>query len=292
MRKKIGIYGQYLHEGCIETITHILNTVSHKPCDVFIESDFWELLKSHTNVHQVQTFSQLDQHYDFLISIGGDGTILRAVSFIGSLDIPLIGINTGRLGFLATVPKEDVIAAIEMLFAGQYSLSKRTLITCTSNNPENHLPPHNFALNEVTVSRMNTTSMIQIETHLNGQLLTSYWADGLIISTPTGSTGYSMSCGGPVIAPQTGVFIITPIAPHNLNARPLVIPDTTVITLKVKGREDSFLASLDNRIASYANETVLTLCKSPFAIHLIELDHINFVDTIRHKLLWGEDNRN
>ncbi len=292
MIKKIGIYGQYLHEGSIETVGHILSALSLKPCEFLVESSFYELLKPHINLNEVQTFSQLDKHYDFLISIGGDGTILRAVSFVGSLDIPLIGINTGRLGFLATVPKEEVIAAVEMLFAGQYSLSKRTLINCTSNHPENHLPPHNFALNEVTVSRMNTTSMIQIETHLNNQLLTSYWADGLIISTPTGSTGYSMSCGGPVIAPQTGVFIITPIAPHNLNARPLVIPDNTVITLKVNGREDTFLASLDNRIASYANETVLTLRKAPFSINLIELDHINFVDTIRHKLLWGEDKRN
>ncbi|MEP2969389.1 MAG: NAD(+) kinase, partial [Nonlabens ulvanivorans] len=140
--------------------------------------------------------------------------------------------------------------------------------------------------------RQNTTSMIQIETHLNGELLTSYWADGLIVSTPTGSTGYSLSCGGPVITPDTKALVITPIAPHNLNARPLVIPDETVITVKVMGRENEFLASLDNRIASYPDETEITLKKADFTIDLIELEHVSFIKTIRHKLLWGEDKRN
>jgi NAD+ kinase len=290
--KKIAIYGQYLHEDAIATVVEVLEALSGQSCEVFIEQHFYTLLQPHIPSLTQATFSLLDGSYDFLVSIGGDGTILRAVSYVGAIDIPVIGINTGRLGFLATVLKEEVTAAIDMLFANEFMLSKRTLITCTSNHLENHLAPHNFALNEVTVSRMNTTSMIQIETQLDGKLLTSYWADGLIISTPTGSTGYSLSCGGPVIAPQTGVFIITPIAPHNLNARPLVIPDSTVITIKVKGREDSFLASLDNRIASYPDQTVLTLKKAPFTINLVEPNHVNFIDTIRHKLLWGEDKRN
>lgn len=290
--KKIALYGQYLHEDAITTVVEVLSALQKQTCEVFIETQFNELLLPHLTDLDLNTFSELDTNYDFLISIGGDGTILRAVSFIGALNIPIIGINTGRLGFLATVLKEEIAQAITMLFANAYTLSKRTLITCTSNHTENHIAPKNFALNEVTVSRMNTTSMIQIETHLNGQLLTSYWADGLIISTPTGSTGYSMSCGGPVIAPQTGVFIITPIAPHNLNARPLVIPDNTILTIKVKGREDSFLASLDNRIASYPDETILTIKKATFTINLVELNNVNFIDTIRHKLLWGEDKRN
>lgn len=290
--KKIAIYGQYLHEDAIDTVVEVLQSLENKSCEVLVEENFFVLLSPHIILLGHKTFTQLDESYDFLISIGGDGTILRAVSFIGPLNIPVIGINTGRLGFLATVLKEEVSAAIEMLFANEYTLSKRSLITSTSSHAVNHLAPNNFALNEVTVSRMNTTSMIQIETMLDGKLLTSYWADGLIISTPTGSTGYSLSCGGPVITPQTGVFIITPIAPHNLNARPLVIPDTTVITVKVKGREDSFLASLDNRIASYPDETVLTLKKAPFTINLVELNNVNFIDTIRHKLLWGEDKRN
>lgn len=289
---KIALYGQYLHENAIDTVSQVLQELQSRDCDIFIEEAFYNLLTPVIENLSFKTFTVLDSDYKFLISIGGDGTILRAVSFIGALAIPVIGINTGRLGFLATVLKEEVPQAIAMLFAQKFTLSTRSLITCTSSHKENHLPPDNFALNEVTVSRMNTTSMIQIETHLNDQLLTSYWADGLIISTPTGSTGYSLSCGGPVIAPQTGVFIITPIAPHNLNARPLVIPDDTVITIKVKGREDSFLASLDNRIASYPDETVLTLKKATFAICLVELDQVNFIDTIRHKLLWGEDKRN
>ncbi|MBF4985357.1 NAD kinase, partial [Nonlabens mediterrranea] len=216
----------------------------------------------------------------------------RAVSYIGKLNIPVMGINTGRLGFLATLQSEELELAFDLLFSKKYRLSKRSLITATSKHPENHLAPDNFALNEVTVSRQNTTSMIQIETHLNGELLTSYWADGLIVSTPTGSTGYSLSCGGPVITPDAKALVITPIAPHNLNARPLVIPDDTIITVKVMGRENEFLASLDNRIASYPDETEITLKKADFTIDLIELDHVSFIKTIRHKLLWGEDKRN
>lgn len=290
--KKIGIYGQYLHENAIETTLAVIDELNAKNVNVYLENSFANLLKDQDSIENIEKFTALDNSFDLLISIGGDGSILRAVSYIGDLNIPVIGINTGRLGFLATVLKEEIAASFKLLFAGQYKLSKRSLIELYSDHSENHLAPDNFALNEVTVSRKDTTSMIQIETQLDGQLLTSYWADGLIVSTPTGSTGYSLSCGGPVIAPQTNVFIITPIAPHNLNARPLVIPNDTVITIKVKGREDEFLASLDNRIASYPDRTVLTLRKASFTINFIELEGINFIDTIRHKLLWGEDKRN
>ena len=161
-----------------------------------------------------------------------------------------------------------------------------------ANTADDHLGDKNFALNEISVSRMNTTSMIQIETRLNQELLTSYWADGLIVSTPTGSTGYSLSCGGPVVSPQTNAFVITPIAPHNLSARPLVIPDDVEITLKIIGREDQFLLSLDNRITTYPNKTIITLKKADFTIDLIELHEQTFIRTIRDKLLWGEDKRN
>ncbi len=291
--KKIAIYGQYIHDReALETVQSITEAFVKESCQVFIEAKFFEMLQGIELPKNVSIFKQLDNDFDMLVSIGGDGTILRAVAFIGQLNIPILGINTGRLGFLATVQQDEVDKVVQHVIAGNYHLSKRTLITATSNHEENHLPPNNFALNEVTVSRMNTTSMVQIETHLNDELLTSYWADGLIISTPTGSTGYSLSCGGPVISPQTEAFVITPIAPHNLNARPLVIPDHTTIKVKVIGREDEFLASLDNRIASYPDGTEITLKKADFTIDLIELTDKSFIKTLRHKLLWGEDKRN
>ncbi len=290
--KKIAIYGQYLQEDSLSTVINVLEQLQLRDCDVYLEQDYVTLIGDKIDLKIAGTFKSLDTSYDLMISIGGDGTILRAVSYIGKLNIPVMGINTGRLGFLATLQSQELELAFKLLFDNKYRLSKRSLITATSQHPANHLAPDNFALNEVTVSRQNTTSMIQIETHLNGELLTSYWADGLIVSTPTGSTGYSLSCGGPVITPDTKALVITPIAPHNLNARPLVIPDDTIITVKVMGRENEFLASLDNRIASYPDETEITLKKADFTIDLIELEHVSFIKTIRHKLLWGEDKRN
>ncbi|PRP67914.1 NAD kinase [Nonlabens agnitus] len=290
--KKIAIYGQYLHTGSHKTVSSMVEALLQRSCDVKIESKFAGILNDLELSKPIDSFEQLDESYDLLISIGGDGTILRAVTYIGRLNIPILGINTGRLGFLATVQQDEVEKVVQRVMDGNYKLSKRSLITASSKHEENHLPPNNFALNEVTVSRMNTTSMIEIETYLNDEFLTSYWADGLIVSTPTGSTGYSLSCGGPVISPDTDAFVITPIAPHNLNARPLVIPDTTVIKVKVIGREDEFLASLDNRIASYPDGTQITLQKADFTIDLIELEDQSFIETLRHKLLWGEDKRN
>lgn len=290
--KKIAIYGQYLQDESLDTFSHVLKELQQRNCDVYIVKTYVQLLEDQLDLSGCNQFTVLDSSYDLMISIGGDGTILRAVSYVGKLNIPVMGINTGRLGFLATLQPEELKNAFTSLFEGKYHLSKRTLITASSNHESNHAAPDNFALNEITVSRMNTTSMIQIETHLNDEMLTSYWADGLIISTPTGSTGYSLSCGGPVISPQTNALVITPIAPHNLNARPLVIPDNTTIKIRVRGRENEFLASLDNRIASYPDETEITIKKADFTIDLIQLEYTSFIKTIRHKLLWGEDKRN
>lgn len=290
--KKIALYGQYLQEDSLDIFSSILTQLKERGSEVFIVNSYVKLLRKQIDLSNCKTFVDLDSSFDLMISIGGDGTILRAVSYVGKLNIPVMGINTGRLGFLATLQPDELENAFDSLFNGSYHLSKRTLITATSSHPKNHLAPDNFALNEVTVSRMNTTSMIQIETLLNNEFLTSYWADGLIISTPTGSTGYSLSCGGPVISPQTDALVITPIAPHNLNARPLVIPDDTVIKIKVKGRENEFLASLDNRIASYPDKTEITIKKANFTIDLIQLENASFIKTIRNKLLWGEDKRN
>ena len=208
------------------------------------------------------------------------------------LGIPIVGINTGRLGFLATIQVEDIQTALSEIFSGDYKISERSLLSVTTDPGHNDVVNTSFALNEIALSRKNTTSMITVETHLNGEYLTSYWADGLILSTPTGSTGYSLSCGGPVIAPDANNFVLTPIAPHNLSARPLVIPDNTTVTLKVSGREDQFLMSLDSRIVTLSNTTTVTVKKADFVVKMVELLDETFLATLRKKLLWGEDRRN
>jgi len=293
---KIAIYGQYYHNSTHESIEILLETLSKKNTTVFIENDFFNIIKHESKqpskLDDFETFETLDDSYSLLISIGGDGTILRAITYVRDLSIPIVGINTGRLGFLATIQTNQIESAIDDIIKGKYKISERTLL-CVETQPENkELIETNFALNEIAVSRKNTTSMITVETHLNSEYLTSYWADGLIISTPTGSTGYSLSCGGPVITPETDSFVLTPIAPHNLNARPLVIPDDTEIQLKVDGREEHYLISLDSRIATLHNSTIVTIKKADFEIKMVELLQESFVDTLRKKMLWGEDKRN
>lgn len=293
---KIAVFGQSFHKSNEESLHELLNCLKEKNVTVYIERRFFNTAKNLFNnlldSDEFSTFDILDSSYDLLISIGGDGTILRAITFVRDLDIPIIGINTGRLGFLATIQHEDIATAIEAIIDKKYKISERNLLSISTEPEHEEFKILDFALNEIAVSRKNTTSMITVETQLNGEYLTSYWSDGLIISTPTGSTGYSLSCGGPVITPDTNSFVITPIAPHNLSARPLVITDSTEIKLKVSGREDNYLVSLDSRIATLSNTTIVTIKKAPFKIKMIELLNESFLDTLRKKLLWGEDKRN
>jgi NAD+ kinase len=226
------------------------------------------------------------------VSFGGDGTILRAITYIRDLGIPIVGVNTGRLGFLSTLKKEEVRRVVTEFVSGAYSIVERSLVEVTADFDIPEFRDMNYALNEVSVSRKDTTSMITVETHLNNEYLTSYWADGLIVATPTGSTGYSLSCGGPVIMPGVQSLVITPIAPHNLNARPLVISDDTIIRLKVSGREVNHLVSLDSRIATIENGKEIIVKKAPFTIKMITYTSESFLETIRNKLLWGQDKRN
>lgn len=294
MTMKIAVYSQY-YKGNEASFSALLEALSKKKSEVFVEENFFQLITEQLDFKTsvpIKTFQALDESFDLLISIGGDGTILRAITYVSNLAIPIIGVNTGRLGFLATIQNNRIESAIDSIFEGNYKISERSLL-CVETNPENEdLTQLNFALNEIAISRKNTTSMITVETHLDGEYLTSYWADGLIVSTPTGSTGYSLSCGGPVISPAAKSFAITPIAPHNLNARPLIIPDHTQIQLKVDGREDFYLISLDSRIATLHNSTIVTIKKADFKIKMIELYSESFIDTLRKKLLWGEDKRN
>ena len=292
---KVAIYSQTYQDDPLEYVVELLDELQKEDAEVWIAKEFHTFLSDKIPAERYSTFSDtlgLDATFDIFISFGGDGTILRAVSLVRDLGIPIVGVNTGRLGFLSTFKKEEVRKVVQEFKAGKYTVVERSLVEvdAQSNIPE--LEGLNFALNEITVSRKDTTSMITVETFLNDEYLTSYWADGLIISTPTGSTGYSLSCGGPVIVPSAKSLVLTPIAPHNLNARPLVISDDTRIRLKVSGREENHLISLDSRIASVENGKEITVQKAGFTIKMIEYTSESFLKTIRNKLLWGEDRRN
>ncbi len=227
---------------------------------------------------------------DFLISLGGDGTILDATVLIQSKDIPILGINMGRLGFLANVAKSNIESSLDALFTGRFQLDFRTLLQVKTSC--NKLLKPNFALNEITLARKETTSMITVHTYLNGNYLNSYLADGLIVSTPTGSTGYSLSCGGPIIMPNSDNFVLTPIAPHNLTMRPFVINDSNTLRMQVESRENEFLASLDSRMHSFTSDTELLIQKADFRIALVQTELQDFPSTMRNKLSWGRDFRN
>ncbi|MFN3999704.1 NAD kinase [Algoriphagus sp.] len=227
---------------------------------------------------------------DFLISIGGDGTLLDAVCLVGNLEIPILGLNTGRLGFLATVATDRIGEAIEHLAGGNFQIEARSLISLQSSRKLfNGL---NFALNEFTIHKRDTSSMITVHTYIDGKYLNSYWADGLIVSTPTGSTGYSLSCGGPLITPGAKSFVITPVSPHNLNVRPIIVSDECEVSFEIEGRTDKFLISLDSRSTSISSEVKLSVKKELFSAKLVKLPHYHFFDTLRQKLNWGFDMRN
>lgn len=291
---KFAVYGQYYHENLDAILSELFLFSKEKQVEMVFEKGFAEMI-SDRQPFDVKTFAShtdLNTSFDVFISIGGDGTILRAATFVRDLEIPILGINAGRLGFLASIPQESIAYYLDLVYRKQYTLSARTVLGLHSSVNNQQLEDINFALNEVSINRKDTTSMIVIETYLNGEYLNSYWADGLVISTPTGSTGYSLSCGGAVLLPDSKSLIITPIAPHNLNTRPIVIPEDTEITLKVSGREENYLVSLDSRITTMTNEAVLTIKMEPFKINMVAFADKTFLNTLRNKLLWGEDKRN
>ncbi|WP_306353806.1 NAD kinase [Flavobacterium sp. '19STA2R22 D10 B1'] len=293
---KVALYGQYYQSNTEPIVSEILHFLNQNKVEIVIEQRYSEMLSEHQIIKQeyktFNSYKDLNKSYAMLISIGGDGTILRAATFIRNTGVPILGINAGRLGFLANIQQENIALFLDLVLQKKYLISPRTLLSLKCSPKNAAVENINFAMNEITVNRKDTTSMITVETYLNGEYLNSYWADGLIISTPTGSTGYSLSCGGPLLTPDVKSLVITPIAPHNLNARPLVIPDNTEIKLKVSGRESQHLVSLDSTIISMNNETILTIKKTPFKINMIEFPEEGFLKTIRKKLLWGEDKRN
>lgn len=291
---KIAIYSQKYKNEYQETLLEIFKQFAPEDI-IFVEKNFWnDFSKKNKTLCEVNTFSSiknLDKSFDLMLTIGGDGTILRAMTYIKDLEIPILGINAGRLGFLATISQDEISGMLNKIRQKKYTLSPRTILEIRTKDGK-PLGEEYFALNEVTIIRKNTTSMITIETHLNEEYLTSYWADGLIVSTPTGSTGYSLSCGGPVVMPTSENLVLTPIAPHNLNARPLIIPDNLEVSIKASSRENSYFVSYDIHLKSLSCDTEIIIRKAPFRLNMIEIEGNNFIKTLRNKLLWGEDKRN
>lgn len=292
---KIAIYiRQYSEEN--EAILAELFTYFTSTDDIFIEETvFKKLSERSSRFDSAQTFAEfadLNPSFDVMLTIGGDGTLLKAITYIRHLNIPVLGINSGRLGFLAMAQKEHLKEVMTELREKTYKVIERTVIEAVLSETGAPVDEINFALNEITVSRKNTASMITIDTYLNDDFLSSYWSDGLIVATPTGSTGYSLSCGGPVIMPAAKNLVLTPIAPHNLNARPLIIPDDTEIRLTVEGREKKYLLSIDSNMISLSKKKSVTIRKANFTVKMIRLEGDSFIKTLRNKLLWGEDKRN
>jgi NAD+ kinase len=295
MVKHVAIFGQSFYPETEKYLVQLLEVLKQHNVKVSVEQGYYALLTQEDSIKDLShytTFTSLQKEIDLFFTIGGDGTILSATKFVKNLDIPIVGINTGRLGFLATVHKDEITQSIEDILEGHYKVSERSLLQVSCDSHQDILGQFPYALNEVAISRKETTSMITIETWLNDEFLNSYWSDGIIISTPTGSTGYSLSCGGPIVTPQTESVIITPIAPHNLNARPLVIPDHLEIKLKISGRENQYLISLDSRLSSLEKDTIVSIKKADFNIKLVWLNTDSFITTLRKKLLWGQDKRN
>jgi NAD+ kinase len=290
---KIAIHGRNFNESARPFIESMFNELQRRQIEVQLSKTFRAFLdQNHITHHTNLVYEKPEELYDarLVVSMGGDGTLLETISHVGSRQIPTIGINVGRLGFLATVSPDRISDMISALDTGQFRIDERTLVQVESNT--DLFDGLNFGLNDFTITKTDTSSMITVHTYLNEEFLNSYWADGLIISTPTGSTGYSLSCGGPVLVPHSQNFIVTPISPHNLNVRPLVVEDTAVIRLEVKSRSNNFLISLDARSRVVDEQTQLTIRKADFRARLIKMLDDSFLNTLRSKLSWGLDMRN
>lgn len=292
---KVAIFGQAFYPDSAKYLKQIISVFENKKIEFVFEKKYLSLIienNDFSNYHSYKTFEKIDKSFDLFFSLGGDGTILSSVKYIKNLNIPIVGINTGRLGFLATIHKDEVGSSINDILNGEYNISERSLLEVHCSENDSNSQSQQYALNEVAISRKDTTSMISIDAWIDNEHIGAYWSDGLIVSTPTGSTGYSLSCGGPIITPQTKAFVLSPIAPHNLNARPLVIPDNTNIRLQVSGREDNFLLSTDSKIQTLSQENQVFIKKADFTIKLVLHKDNSFLKTLRTKLLWGKDQRN
>lgn len=289
----IAVYARSIKANNPSYIEQIYNFLKDEGVDLVIHEPYYQSLKTNSAFKlELQTFStseELIAKAVFVISLGGDGTLLETVAFVKKSGIPLLGVNTGRLGFLASVNKNDLQQALKQLLNEKFTLDKRELIEMTGC--ADTFSGINYALNEFTIHKIDSGAMINIDTYINGIFLNSYFADGLIVSTPTGSTAYSLSCGGPIMMPDSDNFIITPIAPHNLSVRPIVISNNKEISFKVKSRSDSCIISLDSRTTQIAADTEIKIKKANFHVNLINLDGQHFFTTLRNKMMWGIDQR-
>lgn len=269
-------------------IFSVINSLRKASLKFEIDDLSYEILKKNKSIiieEKIKTYTKIDETFDFVLAIGGDGTILESAKLIGKMSTPIIGLNKGRLGFLANSNTDDINQILSNVKLSKFQISERTIIKGIVNGIEYN------ALNEISVSRKNTTSLITIETKLNQQFLNTYWADGLIVSTPTGSTGYSLSCGGPIIMPESKNLVLTPIAPHNLNARPLVIPDDKEISISIKSREDQYFISIDSDIISASINSEIVISKANQKLNMVEFDDNSFIKSLKDKLMWGKDKR-
>ncbi len=290
----IAIYARPVKDNNADYIKTLSTRLNKENVKLIIFEDYYKFLKEefkfNLDIPTYNNYNCIKGNVDFIISLGGDGTILETLDLVRDSGIPVLGVNTGRLGFLASVYKEDFSTAIQCLLDNKFKLDKRELIELkTAGDLFGDL---NFAVNELTVLKKDSSTMITIDAKVNGEFLNSYWADGLILSTSTGSTAYSLSCGGPIMVPDSGNIVLTPIAPHNLNVRPIVLSNNNEITLTVKGRSPHYLASLDSRTAQIDSSVELLVKKAGFTFNLINLEGQHFFKTLRSKLMWGIDRRN
>ncbi|MEZ4981217.1 MAG: NAD kinase [Saprospiraceae bacterium] len=292
---QVVVFGKKIKEQDIPFVQNLFDVLHEEGINVYIYSKFLKklegLVEFKKDVGRFEGFLDFAvKKIDFLITLGGDGTILEATTLVRDSNVPILGINLGRLGFLASIEKRLIKETIHSLTKGMYTLDERILLHLESNY--NLFGDINFALNDCTILKRDTSSMITIKTFINGDLLNNYWADGIIVATPTGSTGYSLSCGGPILFPNSGNFVITPVAPHNLNVRPIVISDNSVISFEIEGRTENFLCTMDSRFETVTSAHQIAVRKCDFTIKLVQLYENGFLETMRHKLAWGSDMRN
>ncbi len=291
---KIAIYGRQFNDSVLPYVQQVFSSLDQHDAEVYIYSDLNDFLAGKITLpkaHHVFTKEQpLKGLIDVFLTLGGDGTLLDTLAFIRDSGIPVIGINFGRLGFLASINKSDIAAAIYAVVNRKYTLDSRVMLVIESEHP--FFADNNFALNDITFHKRDDAAMIIIHAYLNEEYLNSYWGDGVIISTPTGSTAYSLSCGGPIVLPQSGNWVITPVAPHNLNVRPIVLSDDSLLTFEVEFRSANYLVSCDSRTVVIDKAVKFNIRKADFQFNLVRLDNETYLSTLRNKLMWGIDARN
>jgi NAD+ kinase len=291
---KVAIYSRVMDEDQWHDVQTFFDELNAQKIEPVVFQPFYQQIKDRiefsNNLEVFQKAEEITRDIQAIVSLGGDGTLLDTVTLVRSHDVPIMGINFGRLGFLASIGRNEVKLAIKELVNHSFVVDKRTLIHLDSNLPLFGNVP--YGLNEFAIHKQDIAPMIKIHTYLNGEFLNTYWADGLIVATPTGSTGYSLSCNGPIVFPESGSFVITPVAPHNLNVRPIVVPDDNIISFEIESRSDQAICALDSRREIVNKDVQLAVRKESFMLSLIRLNENNFLQTLRNKLTWGLDKRN